>query len=1364
MSGLGIRVGRQSGPLLDLGLTLESVAVHAFAAVSATETSGGAQLQLSNLAVAVSGASGGNAIASGILADSALAGQKPKPAFSPALAVQRHGSGPVDVTLRAGDGDGPWWVAIQKGFGPLYLEQVGFGVTMPQHRLESVSLLLDARVSLFGLTAAVDDLSITYFVVKGDVFKAESWAVDLGGLAIGAEIGPLSISGGLLKSGSGENVEYLGMLLGRFGVYGLTIYGGYGKSDGVVSFFAVGAVIGPIGGVPAFFVTGIGGGFGINRALVVPTDLSQFADFPLIKALDVAATSSPDPMQELRQLGQSFPPQPGHFWFAAGLSFTSFALVDGIAVVAVQLGDGFELDLLGLARLALPRPQAAIVSIELALVVRVSSKEGVIWVQGQLTDNSWLLYPDVKLTGGFAYVLWFTGPHRGEFVLTMGGFHPDFHRDGYPQVPRLGLQWRYGPIVVKGGCYFALTSEAVMAGVDVSVSADFGCAWARLSFGAHGIVFFDPFHLRVEAYARMSAGITIDTWFGDITFSVSAGAKVTVEGPDFHGRASIDVGPCDVSVSFGSSSDNATPKLTAAQFVPKYLEEMTSGVARAISSIVSDGAVPPRAGTNGATAQPPDGTADRPFVVTAEFSMTVTTQVPASRLDVGGTVSTHAPTHALGIAPMQVASLDPVLTLRWQQGATALAWPFTNVAIQPFGAFPLGVWGPPQSADSPQVPKGEVVQALNQVTITARATESAGGPAISYNRLDPQGPRRPLPFLRNSGATRQDEVDAGQQLVDLVASAAAGGDPAAIADDWRRRAGASAIELASWVGERRLVAPRLGSLGDRLAPLDRTVVPGVGQPVTPEPVDRDGAPAGGARRARQRHAARGHGRWWRHDRLRPPRRRPDRAADGGGAAQRAGRGSPAPRRCRRPGGRRHRRAEWGARGHPRGSLGRGQRGAAGWRGARPSRRHHRRAGRRRRRGRHRRHRRRRGRDDVPGRRGRGAGPAQRGARRGRRRPAAPARGHGHADARGRAAPGRGGRAGRDRRRRRGRDATGGRAAGPGAARGRRRAAVGGGLARRHDAPVRGLGHRARRGGHGAGGRPAGRAPRRPLPGRLGRGRRAGVGRRQRDHPLLASRRPRGRGDRRPGGRCRPAAAARARRGPPGARPRWRAPPPTTVAAGNRAILAYRIDVDPAAAVPVTVTVASGTGWHLVGVLGATGAPADVVAAIAARGFDSVVGAAVPPGRGEATVAWAPAGSPPVDLTPPAPPAPPAPPGGPPSPVTPVGPVTPPVGPVTPPVGPIGPVHPAHPGTPPVGPVTPPVGPIGPVHPAPPGPPPVGPHLPTTGPIMHPVVTEEPAAARSGAPSAPAQPDPKAEKKKAKKKSKQSKKKSKRKRS
>ena len=115
----------------------------------------------------------------------------------------------------------------------------------------------------------------------------------------------------------------------------------------------------------------------------------------------------------------------------------------------------------------------------------------------------------------------------------MGGYHPDFHRDGYPVVPRLGLRWSIGDnIVIKAGSYFALTSEALMAGGDFEASAHFGPAWAEVKFGAHGIVFFDPFHYDVSAYARIAAGVTIDTWiFGEITISVSLGARIHVLGP-----------------------------------------------------------------------------------------------------------------------------------------------------------------------------------------------------------------------------------------------------------------------------------------------------------------------------------------------------------------------------------------------------------------------------------------------------------------------------------------------------------------------------------------------------------------------------------------------------------------------------------------------------------------------------------------------------------------------------------------------------------------------------------------------------------------------------------------------------------------
>ncbi|MCE3285525.1 MAG: putative transcriptional activator SRCAP-like protein, partial [Steroidobacteraceae bacterium] len=700
VEGLGLRVGRDSGPLLDAGITVESVALHVFAAIDAKDgvTGGGVQLQFSDLAVSTAGAGGDNGIAQGIMRDTGPT--PPKPAFSPALAVQAHDGGAAQVSLTAGEGTGPWWIAIRKGFGPLYLEQVGFGTATPQGRLERISLLMDGAVSMFGLTCAVDDLQITYFAANEDFFNPSNWQVDLAGLAVSADIAGVSIAGGLLKQTTSQGIEYLGMLLGRFAVYGLTVYGGYGEGevDGqkFTAFFAIGAVNGPIGGPPAFFLTGIGGGFGINRKLVLPTDLSNFGDYPLIQALDIAATPS-DPMTQLRALGSYFPMQKGTFWFAAGLSFNSFALVDGIAAVGVQIGDGLDISLLGLARMALPRPQVALVSIELALLVRFSSREGVLWVQGQLTDNSWLLYPDIKLTGGFAYVIWFKGEKTGEFVLTMGGYHPDFHRDGYPVVPRLGLRWSIGSnIVIKAGGYFALTSEALMAGGDFEASASLGPGWAEVKFGAHGIVFFDPFHYDVMAYARIAAGVTVDTWlFGEVTFSISRGARIHVLGPDFRGSVTFDVGPVELTFEFGGAAQEQRQPIAAHDFIAKYLEAADSGKARPHALMTNTGVLPAKGEQS-----TPDGSSARPFVVVVEFSMTFASTVPATQVTrTGAGQSSFAPSRALGVAPMEVADVSPTIVITWRRGGADQPYPFVDAA-RPFGRFPVGVWGLPQDPNA----------------------------------------------------------------------------------------------------------------------------------------------------------------------------------------------------------------------------------------------------------------------------------------------------------------------------------------------------------------------------------------------------------------------------------------------------------------------------------------------------------------------------------------------------------------------------------------------------------------------------------------------------------------------------------------
>lgn len=874
VAGLGLRFSKMTGPLLSLGaVSLDGIALHLYGEATPAGIGGGVNLELAGLAFSPSAGGGSNGVANSIMNDAGQAGPASRPVFSPSIAVQKHpGLGPA-VSLRAGPPPGPWWIVVQRQLGPLYLERVGLDTVETAGTVSRISLLFDGRVSIFGLTAAVDRLSLSW--IGGDVLDADSWAVDLMGLAVSAELSGISLSGGMLKTiGPPENgpVSYVGMLLGRFGIYGLSVFGGYTDDNGNPSFFVFGAINGPIGGPPAFFVTGIGGGLGINRGLRIPDDVTHFNDFPFIKALDPASRPSDDPMGELRKLNEYFPPQRGNFWFAAGISFNSFALVDGIAVIAVSFGDGLEINLLGLARMALPRPEAALVSIELGLLARFSTREGVFMIRAGLTENSWLLYPEVRLTGGFAFAIWWKGPLAGQFVMTLGGYHPDFHREGYPEVPRLGLIWRFSDaIVIKGGAYFALTSEALMAGVDVEVSASFGWAWARIAFGAHGIVYFDPFWFEVMAYARISAGIRISTFFGTISFSISIGARIKVWGPDFSGEATLEIGPCDITVGFGSERKTDPRTLAWGEFVTKYLEDTGSGAARALSAITGRGTLP--AATNGDRSAPTsDGTPERPFEVYAEFELTVVTTVPTARVDVDlatgvvpvPVIRSDGLAASLGLKPMKSGSLSSTLRIRLEQrNPSTGAWEAINDRLRLLGAnlaaaqprpegstigrdsFPIGAWGEPEAAGLPApLPQGDVVQAGNLVRLVAEAANFARGPEIDYYKVE--AARRPLP-LQAGGPSRGDLLQQATTVVLPVVSSVASALEAASAQLFTAQTAAtpagllvtgerSALAKASYRGE--VAAPPLfGTLADGMAEVNGAdadagrVNPGPGKPL-----------------------------------------------------------------------------------------------------------------------------------------------------------------------------------------------------------------------------------------------------------------------------------------------------------------------------------------------------------------------------------------------------------------------------------------------------------------------------------------------------------------------------------------------------
>ena len=142
-----------------------------------------------------------------------------------------------------------------------------------------------------------------------------------------------------------------------------------------------------------------------------------------------------------------------------------------------------------------------------------------------------------------------------------------------------------------------------MAGTSIEASLDLGFVWAKLSFGADGIIYFDPFWFEVSAYCRISAGINLDLGLFTISFSITLGATIKVWGPDFAGRAEFEIGPCTIPVEFGSPRQVKGRTLSWGEFVGKYLEDAVGRASRA-------GARSPR--RLGAALEPPRPTGRRP--------------------------------------------------------------------------------------------------------------------------------------------------------------------------------------------------------------------------------------------------------------------------------------------------------------------------------------------------------------------------------------------------------------------------------------------------------------------------------------------------------------------------------------------------------------------------------------------------------------------------------------------------------------------------------------------------------------------------------------------------------------------------------
>ena len=406
-------------------------------------------------------------------------------------------------------------------------------------------LTIDAQVSLGYLRIALVGLSAALPLTEPYTPRPA-----LDGLEISYAGGGLVVAGALAQAPHSDPAEWLGALGVQYGSFGASAIGSYTTVNGRPSLFAFVWVDYPLGGPPVFFVTGLAGGFGFNRTLALPT-IDGVANFPL-----VAGAAGGDQRSTQTSLQALTSPAEGQNWIAAGLHFTSLGMVDSRVLATMSFGTHPEFALMGRSTLTVPAPLPGVTTVAQATIVllaRFDPGVGLLAVDAQLAPPSYVLSPDAMLSGGAAFYLWFApSEHAGDFVLTLGGYHPLFASDHYPVVPRLALSWQIDGLTLKGGLYFALTPALVMLGGSFEASWSSGELSAWFTLQADFLARFHPFSYSAELRVSVGASYTLSVWKIRKRFTAHASVRVSLVGPPFSGRALVDLGVISFTISFGA--------------------------------------------------------------------------------------------------------------------------------------------------------------------------------------------------------------------------------------------------------------------------------------------------------------------------------------------------------------------------------------------------------------------------------------------------------------------------------------------------------------------------------------------------------------------------------------------------------------------------------------------------------------------------------------------------------------------------------------------------------------------------------------------------------------------------------------------
>ncbi|MEU5579226.1 DUF6603 domain-containing protein [Streptomyces huasconensis] len=655
------------------------------------------------------------------------------------------------------------WVKCDRALGPLRVHRIGLG-----YGEGKLWVLLDASITFCGISLDVIGLGLK--VPLGDTGTVEG---SLDGLGLEFTAGPVTVMGGLARVSKlphGVRLMILGALAVTSPQLSFSVVGMYAElTDGSPSVFVIGKVTGLNVALGPVLLTGLTGGFGYNSRLVLPQDPLDVPAHPLVSGVRDSAKLPLDkgPAKALEALGSNVQPAAGNLWVAVGAEFTLFKIVYARVALAVQVSPGdVTVALLGVAEMTFPtagtKPYACVT---LGLQASYRTSTGALAVRAALDPaRSYVLDPACHLSGGFALCTWTHGAHAGDFVVSLGGYHPDFRPpEHYPKVPRLNLSLQFSSsISVSASCYAALTPAMLMVGGELRVDCYHRRFHAWLYASLNALVQWVPFRFTLRAELEIGADV-YPLGIG----RVRLGGRLEMWGPPTGGVATAYV--CwpvgDVSVPFGAGKPLAE-HVGWDVFHTKVL------VGRLPEAMTVKGLLPDRSSDNGASDPKRVERVGRDV-----FALTVRSPVPCGVLRAatagGGTVTLYGDENSrISLRPMGEGQVESVCTLTVKRDGSTIdidgVWgkqaEHADVPAAAFGA-PLAADAPPRLDDDSlmrnqllgvrlDVPPATVSGAL---TGFAKSLLDAGKPSGGEFTLS--GTARPAPVQGSRDTVRDTVVD-----------------------------------------------------------------------------------------------------------------------------------------------------------------------------------------------------------------------------------------------------------------------------------------------------------------------------------------------------------------------------------------------------------------------------------------------------------------------------------------------------------------------------------------------------------------------------------------------------------------------------